>query len=56
MTFDEWFKTIEVEVFDNFEVRMYPMDLKNWMREAWDEAYGEGYDDGTDDCFKAERG
>ena len=38
MTFDEWFKTVEVEVFDNFEVRMYPMDLKNWMREAWDEA------------------
>ena len=38
MTFDEWFKTVEVEVLDNFEVRMYLWDLKNWMRDAWDTA------------------
>ena len=44
MTFEEWFKTVEVEVFDNFDNRMYQWDLKNWMRDAWETSEKAKYD------------
>ena len=38
MTFDEWFKTIEGEIFDYSANQMDQWELKVWMREAWQAA------------------
>jgi hypothetical protein len=38
MTFDEWFKTVEVEIVDTSDNQVDQWELKVWMRAAWDEA------------------
>tara|TARA_R110000787_G_scaffold92178_1_gene194025 strand:+ start:217 stop:357 length:141 start_codon:yes stop_codon:yes gene_type:complete len=38
MTFDEWFKTIEGEIFDYSANQMDQWELKVWIREAWQAA------------------
>jgi hypothetical protein len=39
MTFDEWFKTVEGEIFDYSANQMDQWELKVWMRDAYESGW-----------------